>query len=95
MANNIDKVIQDAAKQMLNIRARRRELNAEAGEIRKTLKDAGVQTRAFDFSVRLMEMEQEGRDEYIDNLRQNFAALGIGEQGALFPEAAPASEQVA
>lgn len=83
---NLNKLIRECAGQMVEIKRQRAELNEQAGEIRQRLKDSGVQTAAFDYAVRVSQMEQEARGEYIDSLRINFEALGIGGQGDLFPD---------
>ena len=81
---DLKKLIKECAGQMKDIKAERQTLNERAGEIRKRLKDAGVQTAAFDFALRVEEMEEEARDSYLDSLRLNFDALAIGAQGSLF-----------
>jgi uncharacterized protein (UPF0335 family) len=84
---DLKKLIRECASQMVEIKTERQELNERAGDIRTRLREAGVQTKAFDFAVKLQEMEQEARDEYIDNLRVSFDALGMGAQAELFPAA--------
>lgn len=81
---NLHKLIRECASDMVEIKEARKDLNERAGEIRQRLKEAGVQTKAFDFAVRLREMEQEARDDYLDSLRVNFEALSIGQQGEMF-----------
>ena len=88
---NLNKVIKECAGEMLQIKSERGDLNERAGDIRKRLKDAGVQTAAFDFALRIQDMEQEARDDYLDSLQVNFEALGIGGQLSMFPDAASAS----
>lgn len=77
---DLKKMIRECASSMLDIRSERRELNERAGDIRKRLKDAGIQTAAFDYAVRMTEMEQEARDSYLDTLSLAFETLGISEQ---------------
>ena len=88
---DLNKLILDCAKEMIEIKSERQGLNERAGEIRKRLRDSGVETKAFEFAVRVSEMEQESRDNYVDWLKVSFAALGVGEQGSLFPEASAAN----
>ena len=85
---DLKKVIRDCATQMTKIKGERAELNERAGDIRERLREAGVQTQAFDFACRVQAMEQEARDEYLDSLRVNFDALGVGVQSEMFVEAA-------
>ena len=88
---NLNKVIKECAGEMLQIKRERGDLNERAGDIRTRLKEAGVQTAAFDFALRVQDMEQEARDSYLDSLQVNFDALGIGGQLSMFPDAASAT----
>jgi hypothetical protein len=92
---DLKKMIQDCAKSMIEIKGERKDLNERAGDIRQKLRDAGVQTAAFDYAVRLFEMEQEARGSYMDTLRLSMEALSVGEQGSLLAafEGARTSEQ--
>ena len=83
----LHKVIRECAHAMVDIKRRRQELNEEAGDIRKRLKDHGIQTDSFDFAVRQMEREPEARNTYLNDIQVAFEALGIGGQGDLFPKA--------
>ena len=88
---NLNKVIKECAAEMLQIKRERGDLNERAGDIRTRLKEAGVQTAAFDFALRVQDMEQEARDSYLDSLQVNFDALGIGGQLSMFTDAASAT----
>lgn len=85
--NDLKKVIRECAKAMGEIKSERAEINERAGDIRERLRNAGVQTKAFDFACKVQEMEQEARDDYLDSLRINFDALGAGAQSEMFQEA--------
>ena len=85
---DLTKLIRDSAREMVEIKGARQELNERAGEIRKRLRDSGVETKAFEFAVRVSEMEQEAKDNYVDWLKVCFESLGVGQQGSLFPDAA-------
>lgn len=76
-------IINECASQMLGIISERQELNERAGEIRERLKNAGIDNKAFMFALRVQQMGDD-RDTYLDGLRENFKALGIGQQGSLF-----------
>ncbi|MGI9490860.1 MAG: hypothetical protein ACR2QF_00380 [Geminicoccaceae bacterium] len=89
---DLKQLIRDCCQSMCSIKAQRQELNDQAGDIRKRLKEAGVTTKAFEFSVRVYEMEGEARGNYIDWLKVCFEALGVGEQGMLFPDSEAATE---
>lgn len=64
------------------IMAKRAELNEEAGELRKRLRDAGINVEGFMFALKVGEREQDDRDAFMDGLRESFQAMGIGEQGS-------------
>jgi len=85
---DLKKIICECAQQMGEIKAERAELNERAGDIRTRLRDAGVQNKAFDFACKVAEMEEEARADYLDSLRINFDALGVGAQSEMFMEAA-------
>lgn len=83
---DLHKLIRNCASEMSQIKKERAALNERAGDIRDRLKESGVQTKAFEFALRLYEQEPEARAEYLDNLRLNFEALSIGAQSEMFPE---------
>ena len=82
---NLTKMIKECAEEMTEIKEDRKTLNARAGDIRKRITDAGQQPKALDFAVRLLEMDDEGREAYLESLKLNFEALSIGGQGDMFP----------
>ena len=73
---------------MVRVRQARRELNEEAGELREAARNSGLDTKVLDAAIRVLEMDEEGQNNHIDQLRVAFDALGIGSQGLLFPETA-------
>ncbi len=81
---NLTKMIKDCAGEMIKIKGERRGLNERAGDIRTRLRDAGQAPQALDFAIRLLEMDDDGREAYLESLRLDFAALGIGGQGDMF-----------
>lgn len=83
---DINKLIRNCAQEMTRIKKERKDLNEQAADIRDKLRESGVQPKAFDFALRLYEQDAEVRNEYLDNLRLNFEALGIGAQSEMFPE---------
>ena len=92
---NINNVIRECASKMIQIKKERGGLNERAGDIRERLTKAGVQTKAFDFAIKLQDMEQEARESYLESLRLNFDALGVGMQGDIFAPMADETEQSA
>lgn len=73
-------IINECVSGVLAIKKARKDLNEEMGDIRQRLRDAGIQTAAFDFAVRLKEMEQEARDNYLDGLQECYEAMALGGQ---------------
>ena len=76
----LKKIIRECAQQMRAIKAQRAELNEEAATIRERLKNAGVQTKAFEYALKVADMEAEAQASYTDSLRLAAEALSIGEQ---------------
>lgn len=83
-SEGMKKIICECAGIALSIQEERKRLNEQMGDIRQRLRDAGVQTRAFDFACKVRQMESEAQGEYLDSLRINFDALQIGGQGEMF-----------
>jgi uncharacterized protein (UPF0335 family) len=84
----IPALIRKCAREALEIKDQRKELSSQMADIRQRLRDSGVETKAFEFAVKVREMEREAQENYIDWLRISFESLGIGGQSSLFPEAA-------
>lgn len=82
---SLKKLLRECANTVVEIKAERSDLNERMADIRTRLREAGAEPRAFDFAVRLREMESEAQGNYIDQLKVCFESLGIGAQGALFP----------
>ncbi len=83
---DLNKLIAECRDGMIEINAERKELNGRAGDIRERLRNSGVQIAAFNFALKLHDMESEARNDYIDSLRLNMEAMSIGSQGLLFEE---------
>lgn len=87
--------IQNAAQEMLAIKAERKALNERAREVRQTLKEMGVQTPAFDYALRVADMEDEAKAEYLDSLRECFDGLDVGQQLDFLDEAVDRAQKTA
>lgn len=89
---DLNKLIRAQAREFQEIKKERAELNERAADMRQALRDAGVNTKAFEYACKLVELEAEARHEYLDQLRINFDALGVGQQADMFeaPEQAAA-----
>ena len=92
---NLTKMIKECAAEMIVIKGERQALNARAGDIRKRVKDAGQEPKALDFAVRLLGMDDDGRESYLESLKLNFDALKIGGQSEMFGGDAEDNEQPA
>lgn len=80
-----DVIIQECASSMRDIKRQRAELNEEAAGIRERLKNAGINKAAFEAALRIADMDDDAaRDDYLDGLRENFRAMGIGFQAEMF-----------
>lgn len=73
-------LIATCATEMNAIKKARQELNEEAGDIRERLRDAGVSISAFNFAMKLQEMEPQAQDAYMQSLSEAHKALHIGGQ---------------
>ena len=89
---DLAQLIRESAGTVVAIKGERHKLNERMGKVRKRLREAGVETKAFEFAVRVAEMEEEIRTHYVDQLRVNFEALDIGGQGSLFVESQQGAE---
>ena len=80
---DLKKLINECADGMTTIQKARADLNEDAGDIRKRLRDAGVEVKAFDAALRIRHMEAEARAQYTDSLQLAYEALSVGDQGSL------------
>lgn len=75
-----DDIIKECAAEFKRIDAARKELNDEAKEVRKRLKNIGIDHNAFRGVEKLRDMEQEARNKYMEDLTQVYSVLGISGQ---------------
>lgn len=83
---DIKALIRECSAEFLDIAEARKELNEQAGEMRKRLRDAGVDTNAFEYGVKVAQMDPDAKGNYLDWVRVTFETLDVGGQGALFVE---------
>ena len=77
--------------------ADRRKIDGEIAELmtaRKKIQgriksDLGMKVSDFNSLYRIASLEDEARDEFLDTLREGFAALGIGQQASFLDAIAP------
>ena len=72
-----DDVIRECATEFDRIAEARKDLSKMASETRKRLGDIGVQSKSFEYALRLRNMEQEARNSYMEDLHTTYKALGI------------------
>jgi uncharacterized coiled-coil DUF342 family protein len=88
-------IMRECAESMRGIKAQRSELNEQAGDIRKRLRDCAINVKAWEAMLRLADLDDDtARNDYIDGLREAHDALMPGQTGDLFTpmEAAEKSE---
>lgn len=78
-------IISECAHQMNEVKAARADLNEQASDIRQRLRDADISVEAFNFACKVADRDQDDRDSFLDGVREQFMARGIGTQGTLFP----------
>lgn len=95
-ASNRAELIRKSVAEIAALQAEKATLNEQIAEIKGRVKsELGMKMADFSIAIRLHQLEHEDRDSAIDTIRECFEALGIGEQGTLFPDAAAASTQEA
>lgn len=90
-SDEIKKIIQEVVEEIIGLKAKKAEIQAEITEARSRVKGQGIKMADFNVALRLAELETEDRNDALDGLRICFEALGIGEQGELFPAVADQS----
>ena len=88
-------LIRDAVRWIARMEADRKAITAEINEYKqKYVKgDLGFKLADFQAVYRVSQLEADDRDKLFDTIREGFAALSIGGQGDLFPQAAEAAQQ--
>ena len=82
---DMKEAIKTAAAKVIDLKAKRAEINADILEAKAPLKALGIKMTDFNVALRLYELETEDRNESVDMLRVAFEALEIGGQGDMFP----------
>lgn len=74
------KTIRDAISCIVGLKAQRAAIQEQITEAKGKVKELGIKMAEFNVALRLYELEREDRDEALDQLRECFDALKIGEQ---------------
>lgn len=80
------KIIAEAAANIIRLKGEKASIQEAITAERGKLKSLGIKSSDFNVALRYHELEAEDRNPALDNLRLCFEALGIGQQGSLFPE---------
>ena len=86
------KIIAEVASNVIRLKAEKAAIQEQITEQRGKLKSLGIKAADFQVALRYHELEVEDRNPALDNLRLCFEALGLGEQGSLFPSESGAEE---
>ncbi len=78
-------VVAAAVHEIIQHEARIAAIREEITEVRGRNKGCGIKMKDFAVAKRLYELEGDERHEALDNIRVCCEALGVGEQGDLFP----------
>lgn len=73
-----------ASRNIANLKTRRTSINEEIASIRADLQAIGIEKGAFDWSLRLLEMDPDDREAMLDSLGIALEAYGLGRQSDLF-----------
>lgn len=87
-ATELKRIVAEADSELSSVEAQIEELKTQRKEIRARVKGAGMNLKEFDFSRKMRDLDAEDRTEKLDAIRLCFEALGVGEQGQLFPDQA-------
>lgn len=80
-------LIQKLARDLAAIDAEAKELGGRRAEVSAQVRgDLGMTVKGFRIAYGIFMLPQEQQDESIDHLKECFRALGIGQQGSLFPD---------
>ncbi len=75
-------IIASVCRDLTTLNAKKDEIAAEISDIKKTrIKDGlGMKISDFNVAMRLYNLEEDTRDEFLSTVRETFDALGVGDQ---------------
>jgi len=76
--------IRDAVPKIVNLKERRKAINADIAELRERVNAAGVPKKALDHAIRLREMDPDDRQRYDEGYIIAREAIGVAVQRSLF-----------
>lgn len=78
---NRDAIMREVGAELRRIKVDRKDLNEDAGEARKRLRDIAVEPKAFELALRIADLEDaEARNNYMTAFQESWDALAPGGQ---------------
>ena len=77
-------IIRNAVPKIVNLKERRKTINAEIAEVREQVNAAGVPKKALDHAIRVKEMDPEDRQRFDEGYAIARDAIGLRMSGSLF-----------
>src|SRR3954466_11000011 len=77
-------VIRNSVPAIINLIAKRKELNAEIAEIRERVNACGVPKKALDHAIRVKQMDPDVRQQFDEGYAIARDAIGLPQSASLF-----------
>lgn len=77
-------IIRNAVPRIVNLKAKRKELNAEIAAEREKVNGAGVSKQALDYAIRTKEMDPDDRQHFDESYAIARDAIGLPQSRSLF-----------
>lgn len=77
-------IMREGAAELDRIDKERADLNESASKVRERFKNTGISAKEVEVVRRWRKQEEGDRAQYLENVKEAMAALGLGEQGSLF-----------
>jgi len=85
--SNRAELIRGCVAEINRLQAEKDSIGEQIREVKARVKgELDMKISDFNVALRLAKLENDDRDGMLDTIRECFLALGIGEQGSLFPE---------
>lgn len=76
--------IRNAVPAIVNLKAQRKDINAEIAKLRENVNAAGVPKSALDYAIKIKEMEPDVRERFDEGYAIARDAIGLRMSGSLF-----------
>lgn len=77
-------IIRNAVPELINLKAKRKDLNAEMAAIRERVNAAGIPKKALDHAIRVKEMDPVDRERFDEGYAIARDAIGVAQSRSLF-----------